>query len=141
MRTRDIQAIEQLFEGFAKAFTDGDVETLRSFYTDDVLVIPPGQKSVSGRDAVVDQLWSPVFDAFDVDAELPIDEIQAEHEWRFVRGTYRLRLVPAGGGEPLVEEGRYIDMVRKDADGVWKIARAIWNVAESRDPGDVADDG
>jgi ketosteroid isomerase-like protein len=32
-------------------------------------------------------------------------------------------------------------MVRKDADGVWKIARAIWNVAESRDPGDVADDG
>jgi ketosteroid isomerase-like protein len=25
------------------------------------------------------------------------------------------------------EEGRFIDIVKKNADGDWKIARAIWN--------------
>lgn len=131
MGTPDLRAIEQLVERFIDAFNDGDVEVLRSSYTDDALVIPPGQASIRGRDAIIDQLWSPTFAAFDVDAELPIEEVQAEHAWGFVRGTYALRLVPADGGDTIVEEGRYIDVVRKDAEGAWKIARAIWNTTGS----------
>lgn len=129
--TLDARAIEQLLQRFMDAFNDGDVEVLRSSYTDDALVMPPGQESIGGRDAIIDRLWSPVFAAFDVEAELPIEEVQAGLEWGFARGTYILRLVPRDGGEPIVEAGRYIDVLEKGTDGAWRIARAIWNTTES----------
>ena len=127
MDASDVQAVEQLFERFIAAFNKGDLETLRSLYTDDALVIPPGQPLTGGPDAIIAQLWGPTFDAFDADAALPIDEIQLGDEWGFVRGTYEMRLYPSSGGDPVTEEGRYIDIVKKDPNGAWKIARAIWN--------------
>lgn len=93
--------------------------------------MPPGQESIEGRDAIIDRLWSPVFAAFDVEAELPIEEVRAGLEWGVARGTYTLRLVPRDGGEPIVEAGRYIDVLEKGTDGAWRIARAIWNTTES----------
>lgn len=129
--TLDGRAIEQFLQRFIDAFNDGDVEVLRSSYTDDALVMPPGQESIEGRDAIIDRLWSPVFAAFDVEAELPIEEVQAGLEWGVARGTYTLRLVPRDGGEPIVEAGRYIDVLEKGTDGAWRIARAIWNTTES----------
>lgn len=54
-----------------------------------------------------------------------------ERSWGFARGTYTLRLVPRDGGEPIVEAGRYIDVLEKGTDGAWRIARAIWNTTES----------
>lgn len=35
MNPSDAQAIEQLFERFTAAFNEGELETLRSSYTDD----------------------------------------------------------------------------------------------------------
>lgn len=131
MDTSDGRAIRELFEGFIAAFVAKDLETLRASYTDDALVVPPGHPSIQGRDEIIDRLWSPMFEAFEVEAELPVEEIRFENEWGFVRGTYRLRLDPRAGGDPVTEEGRYIDVVRKTADGGWKIAHAIWNTAGS----------
>lgn len=127
----DVQAVEQLFESFITAFNNRDLDTLRVSYTHDALVIPPGQPSIRGPDAIIGQLWGPTFDAFKVNATLPIDEIQLDAEWGFVRGTYDLRLKPSAGGDPVAEDGQYIDVVKKDADGNWKIARAIWNRTQS----------
>jgi len=124
------RAIERLFERFTSAFNAKDLETLEASYSEDALLIPPGQTSIRGADAIIQGMWAPTFDAFDVEAALPIHEIEVAGDWAFVRGTYRLRLDPVGGGDPLHEQGRYIDVVRKDADGPWKIARAIWNVGE-----------
>ena len=129
MSEPDVRAVEQLFERFMAAFNAGDLETLRSSYTDDALVIPPGQPSAYGPDGIIDQLWGPTFQAFDVDATLPIEEIQLSDDYGFVRGTYRMRLEPINGGDSVAEEGRWIDIVRKDSSGTWKIARAIWNAA------------
>lgn len=130
MDASDVKAIEQLFERFITAFNGHDIETLRASYTEDALVIPPGQPLVRGPDAIISQLWGPTFDGFEVDATLPIDEIKTDGKWGFVRGTYGLRLEPKGEGDPVTEEGRYIDVVEKEAVDTfdtWKIARAIWN--------------
>lgn len=129
MSASDIQEVEQLFRQFIAAFNAGDLATLRSSYTEDALVIPPGQPAVQGPEAIIGQLWGPMFEAFAVDADLPAEEIQLGDGFGFVRGTYRMRLDPRGGGESVAEEGRYIDVVQTDADGAWKIARAIWNAA------------
>lgn len=127
MGASDIQEVQQLFRQFIAAFNQGDLEALRSSYTEDALVIPPGHPMVQGPEAIISQLWGPMFEAFDVDADLPIEEIQLGDGFGFVRGTYRMRLEPSGGGDSVAEEGRYIDVVQTDPNGAWRIARAIWN--------------
>ena len=87
MSESDVRAVEQFFERFMAAFNAGDLETLRSSYTDDAVVIPPGQPSAHGPDGIIDKLWGPTFQAFDVDAALPIEEIQLSDQYGFVRGT------------------------------------------------------
>jgi len=116
----------QLFAQFIAAFNAGDVETLRVSYTEDALIIPPGQLPVQGPDAIITQSWGPMFEAFDLDADLRTDELQLGGGFGFVRGRYRMRLDPPSGGDSVAEEGRYIDIVRTDPNGAWKVARAIW---------------
>lgn len=129
MDASDVQEVEQLFERFIAAFNAGDLETLSSSYTPEALVIPPGQPVVQGAEAIITQMWGPMAEAFEVDAALPIEELQLGEDWGFVRGTYRMRLDPKAGGDSFSEEGRWVDIVRKEASGVWKIARAIWNAS------------
>lgn len=129
MDASDVQEVEQLFERFITAFNSGDLETLRSSYTSEAILVPPGQPVVRGPQAIITQMWGPMAEAFDVDAALPIEELQLSEEWGFVRGTYRMRLDPKAGGDSLSEEGRWIDIVRKEAGGGWRIARAIWNTS------------
>ena len=62
MGASDVQDVEQLFRQFVAAFNAGDLETLRSSYTEDALVIPPGQPAVQGREAIISQLWGPMFE-------------------------------------------------------------------------------
>lgn len=131
MDTPDAGAIRRFFDGFMIAFNGKDLDALRSCYTDDALVMPPGQAPIRGPDAIIDQLWRPTFDAFNVDSELPVDEVQVGGDWGFVSGTYDMRLEPIGGGDRVLASGSYVDVVRKDTDGAWKIARAIWNVTEA----------
>lgn len=72
-------------------------------------------------------MWAPLFESFEVEADLPISEIQSWGDWGFVRGTYQMQLDPRAGRDPTRDEGQFIDVVEKDSNGNWKIARAIWN--------------
>lgn len=123
----DVQAIAQLFIEFSAAFNEADLESLRSMYADDALLMPPGEASLTGPDAIIEQMWAPMFETFEVEADLPIREIESWGDWGFVRGTYQMQLDPHAGGDPMRDEGQFIDVVRKDSTGDWKIARAIWN--------------
>jgi ketosteroid isomerase-like protein len=44
-------------------------------------------------------------------------------------GTYKMTLTPKkAGAKPLpTDEGKYIEVLKRQADGSWKIAYDIWN--------------
>lgn len=123
----DARAIAQLFEAFMAAFNGADLERLRAMYTDDAIVMAPGQPALRGPESIIQQMWAPMFGDFEVEAELPIDEIQSSDGWGYVCGTFRMQLNPRAGGEAIRDNGQYIDVVRQAPNGDWKIARAIWN--------------
>lgn len=74
------------------AFNAADLERLRACYTDDAVLMAPGQDSLTGPSAIIEQMWAPLFENFEVHGELPPTEIECRGDWGFVRGHYELTL-------------------------------------------------
>ena len=55
------------------------------------------------------------------------DEEKAGAEWAFERGTYTITLTPKTGGDPIRDDGKYITLYQRQADGTWRMARDTWN--------------
>ena len=53
-------------------------------------------------------------------------EIQGQGDMAYDRGTYSMAVTPAGAA-PIEDHGKYLTIWRKQADGSWKVARAIFN--------------
>ncbi len=108
----DRAAIDALMDGLAAAFANGSIEELMSVYTDDVIYMGAGGPAIHGA-ADMRAANDPVSPyAF----TMHNDEVVVTGDWGYARGTY-------DGND------QYLMVVRRDADGEWRIAREIWNIA------------
>ena len=58
---------------------------------------------------------------------LSFNEVKIVGDWAFEWGTYSGTVKPVGGGEALRTTGKVIRVLKKDSDGSWKIARAMYD--------------
>ena len=56
-----------------------------------------------------------------------VEEVEVAGDWAWARASYSLRLVPASGGEPLTETGKYLAVFKRQPDGSWKTHRSCFN--------------
>lgn len=56
-------------------------------------------------------------------------------DWAYERGSVTIVARPPSGEDrpPTRLVAKYIDIWRRQADGTWKVARAIWNLDEPAD--------
>lgn len=66
---------------------------------------------------------------FRFDQETSVDEVVVSDDWAYVRISFNGYLRPKGdgGSPPLRSVSRHIWILRRQADGNWKISRDIWN--------------
>lgn len=123
----DVAAIRDLFQRFDDTANTGDAAGWMTLLTDDVLWMVPNQAMLVSKEAVRTRV-QPFFDQLDMEHAIRLEEIEGAGEWAFVRGTYGFRTTPKAGGETSEEIGKFIYMLKRQSDGSWKIARAIWNL-------------
>ena len=131
--TSDIEAINKLHQREMDASRKWDIDTLASLWSDDVVMLPAGEPALIGRDAnraSVTRLRDQSGSAQISDYILSFNEVKVTGDWAFEWGTYSGTLAPEGGGESLRATGKVIRVLKKDADGSWKIARAMYNSDE-----------
>jgi len=130
----DLAAINELREAHDSAFTAGDVDGFIDLFSDDAQALRNGNSVLVGKEAI--RSWSgwairsweeEVFDQFDSEMTYFSDEIELMGEVAFNLGTYRLTQTPKAGGDSIAFYGNYILVLRKQADGSWKITRYMWN--------------
>ena len=124
---RDRAAINKTRNEYVSAWKAADAAQIGGLYTDDALVLYPNQPAVEGKTGILGYFKSFFAEFPQNDFDLTSAEIEIVGSWAFDRGTYRWRGVPRTGGEPIEDHGKYLVILRRQADGSWKVARDMDN--------------
>ena len=115
----DEQAIRQVVQSWMDATRRGDIETVLELMTEDVLFITPGREPF-GKQEFREQSAGLAGVKFDGRAE--IRELQVIGDQAWIRNHIELTMTPTEG-EPTRRSGYTLTILRKDADGRWRVFR------------------
>jgi uncharacterized protein (TIGR02246 family) len=119
---RDEAEIRQLVATWMAATKAGDVETVLSLMTDDVVFLLPGQHSILGKPAFAAAARAQSHQAAPrIDGESEIREIKVLGDWAFMWSKLRVTVTPPGG-EPMKRAGFTLSILQKQ-NGRWLLAR------------------
>ena len=122
----DSAAITQLRGNFIAAFNRQDIDAMAEYATDDLVGMPPNQPALVGIDASR-AWWSEGFKLARSRFTASSKEIEVAGDWAFDRFDWTMETTPTGGGESVHDNGNCVWISRREPDGAWKLARAIWN--------------
>jgi ketosteroid isomerase-like protein len=111
----------------ALASRGADVETIVSYWTDDAIVLPPGQPAITGkaalREYVLNSLQIP---GFNITWKATDAVLSPDGKLAYLMGDNRITL-QGPAGKPVAIAGRAVTVWRKEPDGQWRCAIDIWN--------------
>lgn len=125
------ERIHQLNEGWVQAVAQGDTAAIVNLYAEDGRLMPPGQESVVGHEALRNA-WAGLISMTDtLTFSSDVLEVSPSAAMAYDIGTYRLvRTTPEG--EQARDRGKYV-VVWEKVGGEWKVAADIFN--SSQPPG------
>jgi uncharacterized protein (TIGR02246 family) len=115
----DERAIRDLVETWLDASRRADVATLVSLMTDDVVFMTPGREPFGKAEfaAAAEALKD-----LRVEGASDIREIRILGDWAYLRNAIEMAVTPKGGA-PVRRSGYSLTILRKEADGKWRLAR------------------
>jgi ketosteroid isomerase-like protein len=119
-----VAAINGAIESYSQAFMANDWPTFATHYAEDAVAMPPNAPAMQGRAAIRElaESW-PTITAFSP----TVEEIDGCRDLAFLSATYSLAAMPEGAPEPWEDNGKYVEIWRRQPDGSWLIAVEIWN--------------
>ena len=125
----DTVAIRAYFDRLSTAINEGDIDTWISFFSDDVVKMPPNEPIVIGKEAVI--RWGrPWFDSLYMNESQSIDEIHVHGDLAFTVVTSALEATPKAGGETVQLSVKAVWILERQADS-WTCTHHIWNSNEA----------
>jgi uncharacterized protein (TIGR02246 family) len=124
----DLAAIEKLHRTDMAAAKVHDIKTLIRLWTEDGILLLPGQEPIRGKAAIWNYLQEqlPESQKYEIGEYLHrFEEVQVigdwAYEWATFTGTFRLK----SGGPDLHERARLFRVLRRQPDGSWLCHRAF----------------
>ena len=117
--THDERAIRELVESWMEASRAGDTAKVLDLMTDDVLFM------VAGREPFGKEEFKANSDSMRdirLDGRAEIREVQIDGDWAWIRNHIDLTLTPSDG-EPLRRSGYTLTILKRCADGRWRLFR------------------
>lgn len=115
----DEHAIRALVDFWLTASKAGDTAAVLGLMTDDVVFMVPGREPF-GREAFAAAAES--MKGVPMDGRSEIQEIEILGDWAWIRNRLEVTVTPPGGA-PLRRSGYTLTILRKEADGQWRLAR------------------
>jgi uncharacterized protein (TIGR02246 family) len=124
-RAADAATIEALVKDWSAAAQAKDAEKFASFYADDAVLLLEGAPDPRGkpaiRDAAVAMMQDPNFAlSFATDGVV----VSRSGDLAYETGTYTMTTSDAAK-KPATQNGHYVVVWQKQADGSWKVARDV----------------
>ena len=128
----DLALIEALHTRDTEASRNWDVEALLALADENIVILSPGERPVVGKD----EMRAYLVRNEAASAGLTITgyshdfrEVKVIGEWAFEWGVAAGSAERTSGGESLKWRYHLFRVLRKQPDGSWKVARAVWNEA------------
>ena len=115
----DERAIRDLVETWMKASRAGDTATVLSLMSDDVIFMVPGREPF-GKEAFA--ATSQSMKGFRLEGSADIRELRVLGDWAYLRNFIEITVTPPGGA-PVRRSGYTLTILRKEADGRWRLRR------------------
>lgn len=123
----DIAAIRAADSAFGASANAGDLDGVVAVYAADAALLPPNLPGMKGSEAIR-TFWGGFLQAYTIAFELQADQIEGRGDLAYVVGRYRLSGTPkAKGPPPLKDEGKFVEVLKRQSDGSWKYAVDIYN--------------
>jgi uncharacterized protein (TIGR02246 family) len=125
----DRDAILSGFQAWLKAAEAGDADAYASFMTEDAVILSPGLPEVVGRPSILAATKAFVARNSLAFADWMPQQVLVSGDVAVHRYTIATTRHPKGEGDPVRQEQRYIDVLRRDVDGRWLVSHHMFNVA------------
>ena len=124
---QNMREIEKLHQLDIAATLSGDQVALSTGWTDDIVILGPGEEPGIGKQAILEtrERRRAALPGFRVVTYVPdIKDVTIADGWAFEWGTYTAGYVETAGGEEKPLRGKLLRVLKKQADGSWKVAMA-----------------
>ena len=115
----DERAIRALIDSWMAATKSGDVQTVLDLMTDDVVFMVPGAEPF-GKERFA--AASGDMQGATIDGKSDIVELKVLGDWAYLR-THIAVSMTVSGKPPMRRSGYALSILRKEADGKWRLAR------------------
>lgn len=123
---KDIEAITKVSEARAAAFNNKNAAEIATHFTDNGILMAPGQAASSGRKSV-EEYYQAIFDQYEPKLSSHYEEVEVSGDLAFGRGIAKVELKSRNNGETEISTAKYLNILKRQADGSWKTTHDIWN--------------
>ena len=126
----DAAAIRDLQAAWNTAVEAGDIAGYLAVLDADVELLPTDAPPIRGRDHY-GQFLGPVFeqDSYEIEV-VDLGTVGVDGDLAYARYDYIIHRTPKAGGERVSSLRKFVDVLRRQEDGSWRVLKHIWNYNE-----------
>jgi len=132
MQRDDREQIREIYEATGHALGTGDIQTLATYYTNDAIQFPPNRPPLIGwakiKASLERELSGIVFNS-----TIDVKEVVVEGDCAYAWGQFQGLITLKSRGTRTAISGSFLDVLRRQSDGSWRIARSTWSNHELED--------
>jgi uncharacterized protein (TIGR02246 family) len=130
MKNIDVALVYELWNEYAAAVDEGNMERWISLWAEDGIQMAPDVPPRVGKEQI-QKAMQHAFDLFSMsDMFINTEEVHILGDRAYSHGTYVFEKTPREGGETTSYSGKFLDILEKQSDGSWKIAIDCHNYNE-----------
>ncbi|MCP4409847.1 MAG: SgcJ/EcaC family oxidoreductase [Gammaproteobacteria bacterium] len=119
----DITAINKLYEQYCLGGNSDDLDLFISLWADDAMRLEANTPAILGKEQIHAH-FKFFFDQFHQIVTIHGEtEVQISGNMAFSRGDFTVSLTPKEGGPTALLNGKWMDILKRQADDSWKIYR------------------
>ena len=127
----DIAMINQVHKEYEEAWLKGDADGIRSLFTEDCVLLPHHGDPPRVGKSQMNEFWFPPNTPPTIVTKLTLslESIGGDGHIAYVWGTFEVgwKMVQDGKTTLSSNKGTFLNVLRKEPDGEWKISHHMWD--------------
>jgi len=124
----DLAAVRSLESDWDKDVATKDLDKFATYYSDDASVLMPNEMIITGKDNIKAALKPILADPnFALTFHSTRGEASKSGDFVYLIGTYSVTTSSPRDQKPVTDEGKYLTVYKKQADGSWKAVANMMN--------------